>query len=229
MIKNFLDLSSLDSSWQECLKDEFTKPYFIHLNQLLENECASGKLIHPTPNLIFNAFNCTPLNQLKVVLLGQDPYHQPNQAMGLSFSVPKGVKVPASLRNVYKELSRTVDGFSVPNHGDLSGWANQGVLMLNTALTVEAGKAGSHAKIGWQIFTDAVIQIISERSDGVVFLLWGKFAHKKSELINLKKHCVLKAIHPSPLARGGFSGCNHFFLVNRWLEQRGKSTINWQV
>lgn len=229
MIMSFLDLASLDSSWQECLKDEFTKPYFIKLNHTLEHEYESSKLIYPTSNLIFNAFNCTPLQQLKIVLLGQDPYHQPNQAMGLSFSVPNGVKVPVSLRNVYKELLRTVDDFSVPNHGDLSVWANQGVLMLNTVLTVEAGKAGSHAKIGWQIFTDAVIQIISEKSDGVVFLLWGNFAHKKSELINHNKHCVLKAIHPSPLARGGFNGCNHFVLANQWLELNGKSAINWQL
>ena len=219
----------IEPSWKMALAEEFEKPYFSSIKAALVAARSDGKEVYPRGGLIFNAFNSTPLNDVKVVILGQDPYHQPNQAMGLSFSVPLGVKTPASLRNVYKELAATVPGFVVPQHGDLSNWAAQGVLMLNASLTVERDKAGSHAGIGWQTFTDAVIRVVSERCEGVVFLLWGNFAKKKAELIDASRHHVLTAIHPSPLAGGGFLGCNHFVLTNDLLMAQGKSPIDWQV
>ena len=220
---------NLEPSWRVALADELAQPYFVEMWAKLETERANGVVIYPPENLIFNAFNATPLADVKVVILGQDPYHQPNQAMGLSFSVPFGQKVPPSLRNVYKELARTSDRFAVPLHGDLSGWAKQGVLLLNAALTVAHGVAGSHAKIGWQKFTDAVIATISRECDGVVFLLWGNFAKQKAELIDASRHHVLTAIHPSPLAGGGFIGCGHFVQANELLTVQGKTPIDWQV
>ena len=220
---------NLEPSWRVALADELAQPYFVDLWAKLETERASEVVIYPPENLIFNAFNTTPLADVKVVILGQDPYHQPNQAMGLSFSVSFGQKVPPSLRNVYKELARTSDSFAVPLHGDLSGWAKQGVLLLNAALTVARGAAGSHAKIGWQQFTDAVIATISRECDGVIFLLWGNFAKQKAELIDASRHHVLTAIHPSPLAGGGFIGCGHFVQANELLTAQGKTPIDWQV
>ena len=219
----------IENSWKMALAQEFEQPYFAQIKAALRDARAQGKTVYPRGSLIFNAFNTTPLPSVKVVILGQDPYHQPNQAMGLSFSVPQGVAIPASLRNVYKELARTVDGFVIPKHGDLSHWAQQGVLLLNASLTVEQSRAASHANIGWQHFTDAVIQTISDHNEGVVFMLWGNFAKKKAVLIDARRHHVLTAVHPSPLAGGAFIGCNHFVQCNQLLIQQGKTPIDWQV
>lgn len=219
----------IEASWKEALAAEFVKPYFAEIKSALLEARERGSEVYPRGSLIFNAFNSTPLSEVKVVILGQDPYHQPNQAMGLSFSVPRDVKIPASLRNVYKELARTIDGFVVPKHGDLSHWAEQGVLMLNASLTVERDKAASHAKIGWQQFTDAVIKTISDRCEGVVFMLWGNFAKQKADLIDKSRHYILTAVHPSPLAGNGFIGSNHFVQANELLSQQSKAPIDWQV
>lgn len=220
---------NIEASWKTALAHEFAQPYFAQIKDGLLAEKNAGKTIYPHGSLIFNAFNTTPLPEVKVVILGQDPYHQPNQAMGLSFSVPHGVAIPPSLRNVYKELARTIDRFIIPNHGDLSKWAEQGVFLLNAVLTVTQGQAASHAGLGWQTFTDAVIRTISEHNEGVVFMLWGNFAKKKAELIDASKHHILTAVHPSPLAGGGFSGCNHFAKANELLIAQGKTPIDWQV
>ena len=220
---------NIETSWKKALAHEFAQPYFAQIKDGLLAEKNAGKTIYPRGSLIFNAFNTTPLPEVKVVILGQDPYHQPNQAMGLSFSVPHGVAIPPSLRNVYKELARTINGFIIPNHGDLSKWAQQGVFLLNAVLTVTQGQAASHAGLGWQTFTDAVIRTISEHNEGVVFMLWGNFAKKKSELIDAHRHHILTAVHPSPLAGGGFAGCNHFALANELLAKQGKQPIDWQV
>ena len=220
---------NIEASWKKALAHEFAQPYFAQIKDGLLAEKNAGKTIYPRGSLIFNAFNTTPLPEVKVVILGQDPYHQPNQAMGLSFSVPHGVAIPPSLRNVYKELARTIDGFVLPNHGDLSKWAEQGVFLLNAVLTVAQGQAASHAKLGWQYFTDAVIRTISEHNEGVVFMLWGNFAKQKAELIDAHRHHILTAVHPSPLAGGGFAGCNHFALANALLIKQGKQAIDWQV
>ena len=220
---------NVEASWKTALAHEFAQPYFAQIKAGLLAEKNAGKTIYPRGSLIFNAFNTTPLPEVKVVILGQDPYHQPNQAMGLSFSVPHGVAIPPSLRNVYKELARTIDGFIIPNHGDLSKWAQQGVFLLNAVLTVTQGQAASHAGLGWQTFTDAVIRTISEHNEGVVFMLWGNFAKKKAELIDAHRHHILTAVHPSPLAGGGFAGCNHFALANELLARQGKQPIDWQV
>ena len=220
---------NIEASWKTALAHEFAQPYFAQIKDGLLAEKNAGKTIYPRGSLIFNAFNTTPLSAVKVVILGQDPYHQPNQAMGLSFSVPQGVAIPPSLRNVYKELARTIDGFVMPNHGDLSKWAEQGVFLLNAVLTVAQGQAASHAKLGWQNFTDAVIRTISEKNEGVIFMLWGNFAKQKVELIDANRHHILTAVHPSPLAGGGFAGCNHFALANALLVKQGKQAIDWQV
>ena len=220
---------NIEASWKKALAHEFAQPYFAQIKAGLLAEKNAGKTIYPRGSLIFNAFNTTPLPDVKVVILGQDPYHQPNQAMGLSFSVPHGVAIPPSLRNVYKELARTIDGFVLPNHGDLSKWAEQGVFLLNAVLTVAQGQAASHAGLGWQTFTDAVIRTISEHNEGVVFMLWGNFAKQKAELIDAHRHHILTAVHPSPLAGGGFAGCNHFALANELLAKQGKQPIDWQV
>jgi len=178
--------------------------------------------------LIFNAFNTTSFDKLRVVILGQDPYHNPNEAMGLCFSVPKEIKVPPSLKNIYKELAQDV-GFEIPSHGDLTAWADQGVFLLNAMLTVEHKKPASHRKIGWQLFTDAVIQTISDKKSNVVFLLWGNFAKGKRTLIDTEKHLVLESAHPSPLAGGAFFNNNHFSKTNQYLEQQGLEKINWNT
>jgi uracil-DNA glycosylase len=220
----------LEPSWLAVLQDEFEKDYMLKLRQLLKEEKDAGHKVYPKGSDIFNAFNHTPLSNLKAVILGQDPYHGPNQAFGLSFAVQKGVTVPPSLKNIYKELKTDIPGFEIPNHGDLTKWADQGVLLLNATLTVQAGKPGSHQKRGWEIFTDTVIRTISEQKEGVVFLLWGKFAQAKTELIDTQKHHVLKAAHPSPYsADNGFFGCHHFSKTNEILKDAGKKVIDWQI
>jgi uracil-DNA glycosylase len=220
----------LEPSWLEVLHNEFEKDYMLKLKQFLKEEKEADHNIYPKSSDIFNAFWKTPFNELKVVILGQDPYHGPNQAHGLSFSVQKGITPPPSLKNIYKELATDLPGFVIPAHGELTEWAKQGVMLLNATLTVRAGSPGSHQKKGWEIFTDTVIQKISEQKEGIVFLLWGKFAQAKAELIDAKKHHILKAAHPSPYsADNGFFGCKHFSKTNAILEKEGKKVINWQI
>jgi uracil-DNA glycosylase len=218
----------IEASWKEALADEFGQPYFAAIKTFLVQEKQAGKTVYPPGPLIFNAFNQTPFDAVKVVILGQDPYHNPGEAMGLCFSVPKGVRVPPSLVNIYKEIKSEL-GIEPPKHGDLSHWAEQGVLLLNAMLTVEAGKPASHQKIGWQTFTDAVIRRISEQKEGVVFLLWGNFARGKKALIDQERHYVLEAAHPSPLAGDAFQGCGHFARANEILEKQGKTPIDWSL
>ena len=219
---------NIHPSWKKILKEEFQKSYFQKLVVDLKTLKSEGKVIYPPGPLIFNAFNLTPYDQVRVVIIGQDPYHGPNQAMGLCFSVNQGIPVPASLKNVYKELAADI-GFTNPEHGDLSNWAKQGVFMLNAVLTVEHKQAGSHRKLGWQQFTDKVIQKLSDQRTGLIFLLWGNYARSKSELIDKSKHHVLEAAHPSPLARGAYFGSRHFSKTNSLLKQEGLSPIHWQV
>lgn len=216
-------------TWHEIIKQEKQQAYFQHLEQFVAAERADGKVIYPPEKKVFNAFDTSPFNQVKVVILGQDPYHGPDQAHGLSFSVLPGVKIPPSLANMYKELASDISSFEIPDHGCLQSWAEQGVLLLNTVLTVEQGLAHSHAKIGWETFTDRMIETLDHHLDGVVFLLWGAHAQKKGKKINHKKHHVLKSAHPSPLsAYRGFFGCQHFSQTNLLLKQMNKSEINWQ-
>lgn len=222
------DEVKIHPSWHHALKAEFSKPYFIALKTYLKGEKSKGKIIYPPGKLIFNAFDRCPFDRVKVVILGQDPYHGPDQAMGLSFSVPKGVAIPASLKNIYKELHTDLE-LEIPSHGDLSSWADQGVFLLNAILTVEKGNAGSHQKSGWQEFTDAVIKELSNQKTGIVFLLWGNFAKSKKVLIDLTKHEVLEAAHPSPLAGGAFFGCRHFSKTNTILQKNNKSSIQWNI
>lgn len=219
----------IEESWKQILKDEFTSPYFQQIPLHLRTEKAQGKIIYPPGPLIFNAFNSTPVQRLKVVILGQDPYHGPNQAHGLSFSVPNGVPPPPSLINIFKELRDDI-GVNIPNHGNLSRWAEQGVFLLNASLTVRASEPMSHAKIGWAEFTNAVIKKISDEKQHVVFLLWGKFAQEKRTLIDSSKHLILRSVHPSPLsAHAGFFGCKHFSKTNEWLVSKGIDPIDWNL
>ena len=218
----------IEQSWKAALAPEFGKPYFEALVRFLHEEKAAGKTIYPPGPQIFRAFDLTPLPDVKVVILGQDPYHGPGQAMGLSFSVPDGVPAPPSLKNIFREISDDL-GLQMSGRPNLEKWARQGVLLLNTALTVLAGSPASHSRIGWQEFTDAVIRTVSERCDGVVFLLWGRFAQSKASLIDSSRHLVLMAAHPSPLAGGAFFGCRHFSKTNDYLISRGKSPIDWQL
>jgi len=218
----------IENSWKEALRDEFSEGYFAEMVSFLHGEKAAGKTIYPPGSLIFNAFSLTPVDKVKVVILGQDPYHNPGQAMGLSFSVPKGVPAPPSLKNIFKEIGTDL-GIAMSGSPDLTPWAEQGVLLLNTALTVEAGRANSHAVIGWARFTDAVIKYLSDTREGIVFLLWGNFARSKKTLIDASRHHVLEAAHPSPLAGGAFFGCRHFSKTNEILLSEGKSPINWQL
>ena len=220
----------IEASWREVLKNEFTKPYFLQVVTFLKTEKAAGKIIYPPGALIFNAFNQTPFSKLKVVVLGQDPYHGPGQAHGLSFSVPNGIKPPPSLVNIFKEIQTDI-GVAMPlQYGNLTRWAEQGVLLLNAALTVRANEPFSHAKFGWAEFTDAVIQKISDEKSGIVFLLWGKFAQEKQILIDETKHFVLKAAHPSPFsADKGFYGCKHFSKTNDLLVKQGLQPIDWKL
>lgn len=216
----------IEHSWKEVLKEEFDKPYFGHLVSFLHQEKEAGVTIYPPGPKIFNAFELTPFDSVKVVIIGQDPYHNPGQAEGLSFSVPDGVTPPPSLVNIYKEIS---DDLGVPlrQGGSLRDWARQGVFLLNAVLTVRAGQPTSHSRIGWQTFTDAVIRTLSDRRDGLVFLLWGNFARGKRELIDTSRHTVFEAAHPSPLARGAFFGCRHFSKTNEVLVREGLSPIIW--
>ena len=219
----------IEPSWKKALDPEFSKPYFGTLIRFIKEEKAEGKTIYPPGSQIFNAYDTTPIDQVKVVILGQDPYHNPGQAMGLSFSVPRGVTVPPSLRNIYKEIHDSL-GLPVPDHGDLTKWAEQGVFLLNAMLTVERNKPGSHKRSGWQYFTDASIKAISEQTEHTVFMLWGAFARKKAELIDNTKHLVLESAHPSPFsADKGFFGNNHFKKANDYLKQHGKEPIDWSL
>lgn len=219
----------IEPSWKEALQEEFKKPYFKQITEHLKTEKAQGKTIYPPGPLIFNAFQKTPVEQVKVVILGQDPYHGPGQAHGLSFSVQKGVPPPPSLINIFKELHEDT-GAPIPRHGNLEKWAEQGVFLLNASLTVRAGEPMSHSKIGWHLFTDCVISTISSLREHVVFLLWGKFAQEKTALIDTKKHHVLKAAHPSPLAANhGFFGCRHFSKTNTYLIKHQLDPIDWAL
>ena len=219
----------IEDSWKSVLKNEFTKPYFLEAVTFLKTEKALGKIIYPPGSLIFNAFNTTPFSQVKVVLLGQDPYHGKGQAHGLSFSVPDGVKPPPSLMNIFKEMHDDI-GLPFPSHGNLTKWAAQGVLLLNASLSVRENEPMSHSAIGWTLFTDSVISKISAEKKHVVFLLWGKYAQQKQELIDETKHLVLKAAHPSPFsAYSGFFGCRHFSKTNEYLVQNGIDPIDWSL
>ncbi len=217
----------IEPSWKQVLSDEFQKPYFLAIRDALKREKNQGIVIYPPGPLIFHAFQLTPFDKVKVVLLGQDPYHGAGQAHGLCFSVPDGIPLPPSLQNIFKELHDDV-GCSLSRSGDLTAWAKQGVLLLNAMLTVRANQPASHHQIGWHWFTDAVIKRISELKNGVVFLLWGKYAHQKEDLIDTRNHFVLKAAHPSPLsAANGFFGCRHFSQTNALLMRNGHRPIQW--
>jgi len=219
---------SIEESWRKALADEFRKPYFDSLVAELHRQKSQGVRIYPPGRQIFKAFELTPVGSVKVVILGQDPYHGEGQAMGLSFSVPDGVPAPPSLINIFKEIESDT-GVRMSGRPNLEGWARQGVLLLNSILTVKAGQAASHHSLGWQEFTDAVIRYLSENSSGIVFMLWGNYARSKRELIDSSRHLVLEAAHPSPLARGAFFGCRHFSKANDYLIQSGKTPINWQI
>ena len=218
----------IEDSWKNILQEEFQKDYFKNVVAFLKSEKELGKKIYPPGPYIFHAFNTTPWEKVKVVVLGQDPYHNPGQAMGLSFSVPQGTKLPPSLKNIFREIKSDV-GIELPDHGDLSTWAMQGIFLLNAMLTVEEKKPGSHKKIGWQQFTDAVIRLLSEQKEGLVFLLWGNFAKNKRDLIDASKHLILEAAHPSPLARGAFFGSKHFSKTNEYLKSINQKPIDWQI
>ena len=219
----------IEAGWKEILKGEFSKNYFQQVVTHLQMEKLAGKHIFPPGSLIFHAFEKTPFDRVKVVILGQDPYHNPGQAHGLSFSVPEGVAIPPSLVNIYKEIASDI-GVPVPRHGNLESWAQRGVLLLNAVLTVRANEPASHQKIGWMDFTNAVIREISNKKEHVVFLLWGRFAQEKQALIDETKHLVLKAAHPSPLsAHNGFFGCSHFSRTNEYLISHGIDPIDWAL
>lgn len=218
----------IEASWKEKLNDEFSKLYFLQLTQFLKQEREAGSKIYPSGSRIFAAFDCTPFDKVKVVILGQDPYHGLGQANGLCFSVNNGISKPPSLQNIFKELHEDI-GVPIPAAGNLEAWAKQGVLLLNATLTVRANEAGSHQQKGWEEFTDAVIKKISADAEGVVFLLWGRYAQAKETLIDHSRHYILKAAHPSPLARGAFFGCRHFSQTNEILTRIGKEPVNWTV
>lgn len=218
----------IEDSWGKALQQEFSQPYFQALAGSLHAEKAEGKTIYPKGKDIFKAFELCPLDKVKVVILGQDPYHNPGQAMGLSFSVPDGVTPPPSLKNIFKEIESDL-GCTMSGSPDLTPWAQQGVLLLNAILTVRAGEPASHSGLGWQKFTDAVISTISSRREGVVFMLWGNYARGKSALIDSTRHLVLEAAHPSPLARGAFFGCRHFSKANGYLSSRGVEPVRWEL
>ena len=218
--------TKIETSWQKALKEELSKPYFKDLTKKIE-EAYLKENIYPQFKNIFNTFKFCPISQVKVVILGQDPYHGANQAHGLSFSVPNDVKIPPSLKNIYKELNHDL-GKPIPNSGNLEHWAKQGVLLLNATLTVQAGKAGSHQNLGWEIFTDQVIKTISNKKEHVVFLLWGRYAQAKASLINKEKHLILTAPHPSPLsAHNGWFGSKHFSQTNKYLKEHNQKPIEW--
>ncbi|WP_100656631.1 uracil-DNA glycosylase [Alteromonas flava] len=217
-------------TWHDVLGAEKQQPYFIAMMQELAQRRQQGEVIYPPQDQVFSAFALTPFAQVKVVILGQDPYHGEGQAHGLCFSVPAGIKPPPSLKNIYKELTRDYAEYAIPTHGNLQAWAEQGVLLLNTVLTVTHGAAHSHAKLGWEQFTDRVIDVISRESEGVVFMLWGGHAQRKASHVDPKRHCILNAPHPSPLsAHRGFIGCGHFSTANEWLVAQKKQPIDWQL
>ena len=218
----------IEQSWKDALAGEFEKPYFASLVRFLHKEKEEGRRIYPPGSQIFKAFELTPVDSVKVVILGQDPYHGPGQAMGLSFSVPADMPAPPSLKNIFKEIHDDL-GIQMSGYPDLEKWARQGVLLLNAVLTVRAGSPASHSSIGWTEFTDAVIKYIADHCSGVVFLLWGNFARSKKALIDTTRHHVLEAAHPSPLARGAFFGCRHFSKTNEILIKEGKTPIDWQL
>ncbi len=222
--------ANLPLSWKTYLDPEFEKDHMLQLKTFLDSEKQNGYTMLPKSEEVFNAFNHTPFDAVKIVLLGQDPYHGVGQAHGLSFSVRKGIAIPPSLQNIYKELQTDIPGFQYPTHGELTQWADQGVLLLNATLTVRLSQAGSHQNKGWEQFTDQAIASLSEHREGLIFMLWGKFAQNKIPLINTNKHHVLIAAHPSPFsAYNGFFGCQHFSKANEILVQQGKSPIDWQI
>lgn len=217
-------------NWNTLLFEEQNKPYFKEMQSIISSQRQSGMSIYPPQDDVFSAFTLTPINKVKVVILGQDPYHGAGQAHGLSFSVQPGIKIPPSLANIYKELATDIKGFKIPEHGHLNSWAEQGVLLLNTVLTVEQGKAHSHAKLGWETYTDKVIAVLSESTNNIVFLLWGAHAQKKGKIIDTNKHCILTSVHPSPLsAYRGFFGCQHFSKTNQYLIQHQQTEIDWHL
>jgi uracil-DNA glycosylase len=219
----------LEETWQKVLKEELKQPYISELEKFLENEYSQYS-IFPPEDLIFDAFRKTPFNKVNAVILGQDPYHKIEQARGLAFSVPKGIAIPPSLRNIYKALQNDFENFKIPTNGDLSPWADQGVLLLNTTMTVRENQAGSHQKHGWERFTDKVIQLLSDKKESIIFLLWGNSAKEKTKLIDTNKHHILTAVHPSPLsAHHGFLTCGHFSKTNELLKNQGKEPIDWQI
>ena len=219
----------LHPSWLNVLKDEFELPYMKNLKSFLLTQKQQGKVIFPKGENIFNALNSTPLEKVKVVIIGQDPYHGPNQAHGLCFSVNKGIAIPPSLKNIYKELHDDI-GFQVPNHGNLQSWANQGVLLLNSVLTVNQSMAGSHQNKGWETFTDKIISELNQHHTHIVYMLWGSYAHKKGASINPNENLILKTVHPSPLsAHRGFFGCQHFSKCNKYLIENGIQPIDWKI
>lgn len=217
----------IEESWKAHLEAEFEKPYFRQLSEYVRREYQQNTC-YPPGKLIFNAFNLCPFDKVKVVILGQDPYHEPGQAMGLSFSVPDGIALPPSLQNIYKEIEQDL-GTPVQRSGDLTRWAEQGVLLLNATLTVRAHQANSHQKLGWANFTDAVIKALSDQRDHIVFMLWGGFARSKKYLIDAKRHCILESVHPSPLSanRGGWFGQKQFSRCNAYLAEQGEEKIDW--
>ncbi|MFL1406086.1 uracil-DNA glycosylase [Marinobacter sp. M1N3S26] len=218
-----------ERGWGQCLADEFRQPYMEQLAEFLASEEQAGKVLFPESRHCFNALNSTPLDQVKAVILGQDPYHGPGQAHGLCFSVRPNVQVPPSLVNIFKEIQDDL-GIAPPDHGCLQPWAEQGVLLLNAVLTVEQGNAGAHQGKGWETFTDRVIETINQRREGVVFLLWGSYARKKGRIIDRNRHLVLEGPHPSPLsAYRGFFGCKHFSRANQWLQEQGQTPIDWSL
>lgn len=219
----------LEASWRDKVGAYLQSPPMQALGDFLRSEKAAGKQIYPPGNRIFAALDSTPFDKVKVVILGQDPYHGPGQAHGLCFSVPPGVDIPPSLVNIFKEIERDL-GFARPKHGCLESWAKQGVLLLNAVLTVQAGQAGSHQGKGWEGFTDHVVETLDREQDGLVFMLWGSYAQAKGKIIDARRHCVLRAPHPSPLsAHRGFNGCGHFSAANRWLAGRRLAPIDWQL
>jgi uracil-DNA glycosylase len=214
--------------WQEALIAEFRAPYFLQLTQFIKQRSKENVCIYPPGKLIFAAYDLLAPKDVKIVILGQDPYHNPHEAMGLSFSVPKGIKIPASLKNIYKELNNDL-GLPIPEHGDLTSWSRQGVMLLNAFLTVEKNQPGSHKGIGWERFTDATISYLSDNGDHLVFMLWGNFAKNKRSLIDGSKHLILEAAHPSPLAGNAFQGCRHFSKANAYLSANAKNPIDWKI
>ena len=217
----------LESSWKNHLEDEFSQPYMVGLREFLLQRKRNGAVIYPPGKLIFNALDSTPFDQVRVVIIGQDPYHGPGQAHGLCFSVPQGVRPPPSLANIYRELAEDIGGF-VPTHGNLQAWAGQGVLLLNAVLTVERGQANAHQGKGWERFTDRIVDELNRHGEKLVFMLWGSYAQKKGVAIDRNRHLVLAAPHPSPLsAHRGFFGCRHFSKANDWLTSHGRQPIDW--